>query len=773
MATTTSLPKTDRWRWARQLTVVVGLVLGLQAGSFLLPAPAMGHALLLDADPAPNSVVPASPARLALFFSEAVDPGTVGLRILDSEGRPVIGVGAPRLDASGLVLSAALPTLDPDTYTVEYAVVSAVDGHPTVQVFAFVVDPTGTEPPPSLPLPTEPTVPPDPASIAARWLTTISALLLAGSAGVWLFHRRWIGAEERVPVPRLLLAGMALTALLALLAYVARSATVAFAGGHLGHTEGLPLDPVAPFGWTPFAIAMRIALAGAVVAVVLTLSAGAAAGRRRLAAIGAAAVTVLFGLSLTGHAAALGGPVWALVDAAHLLGVAAWLGALPALVLLASRSDDRRSAFVVHARVALVAAPLVVVTGLANSPLVVDEPRELAASGYGNLLLTKAILVSLALGLGAASYLLARGGSPRRLAVLAGGEMGLAVVAILVGATMVSIQPAADRPPATVDPRLGVAHVYAEGGESTVHGIVDLPEPGVQSYSFAVADPETGAGREDVAQVIVTFVPPPGAALPSNTELATPTRQPFIWTLRGAYTPVVGNWELEIVVRRGRLEEDRMAAPLAVREVLRSPRPLPPPTTGGQVLGALAAPSAWLPPGAAGWAVPVVLLTIGAGLLAIERRRARAAVDPPRALQVVRLASIGAAVVLGVSLAARDVVTAANRPPEEWINAVNLLGDDPAAVPAGEELYLANCASCHGATGAGVGPAVGDLARAPADLAAIVPHRLDGELAWTIGAGLAGTQMPAFGTTLLESERWELVSFLRSRWPLADEQASP
>ena len=54
----------------------------------------------------------------------------------------------------------------------------------------------------------------------------------------------------------------------------------------------------------------------------------------------------------------------------------------------------------------------------------------------------------------------------------------------------------------------------------------------------------------------------------------------------------------------------------------------------------------------------------------------------------------------------------------------------------------------------------------PPDLAQVVPHRLDGELAWTIGAGVAGTQMPAFGTMLLDSERWELVSFLRSRWPL-------
>ena len=770
MATIPSLPKTDRWRQARHLGLVVGIALGLQAGPLLLPQPANGHALLVDATPAPNSVIPASPSQLTLFFSEEVDAQTFSVRVLDSEGRPVIGVGAPRLDATGQVVTADLPELDSDTYTVEYHLVSAVDGHPADQVFAFVVDPSGTEPPPSLPLPTEPTSPPDLATIAARWVATLAGLLLAGSAAVWLFHRRWIGAENRVRVPRWAFAGLGVAALVSLLAYVARSATVAFAGGHGGHVDGLPLDPVAPFGWTPFAIALRISLLGAVAAVVLSVTTGRAASRWRLAAIGLSGCLMLLGMSLTGHAAALGGPAWAMVDAMHLFAIAAWLGALPALILLARQSGDGRSAFTVHARVALVAAPLVVLTGLANSPLVVDEPRELAAAGYGNLLLAKAALVSLALGLGAANYFLARGASPRRLAVLTGGEAALAVVAVLVGTTMVSIQPATDRPPATVDPRLGVAHLYAEGGESTVHGIVDLPQPGVQSYSFAVADP-TGAGRNDVGQVTVTFFPPPGSTLPPSPQLAVPTRQPWIWTLRGAYTPVVGTWELEILVRRGPLVEDRMMVPLDVRQVVRS-LPLPPPTTGSQVLGVVAGPTTGLPAGAAGWAVSVTLLGLGAAILALERRRT--APDQRRgALRVVRLALIGVGVVVGVSLLARDVVAVANRPPAEWMAAVNPLVDDPASVPAGEDLYRANCASCHGTTGAGDGPGAGDLARPPGDLGEVVPHRLDGELAWIIGAGVAGTQMPAFGSTLLETERWELVSFLRSQWPYEAPRASP
>jgi mono/diheme cytochrome c family protein len=132
-----------------------------------------------------------------------------------------------------------------------------------------------------------------------------------------------------------------------------------------------------------------------------------------------------------------------------------------------------------------------------------------------------------------------------------------------------------------------------------------------------------------------------------------------------------------------------------------------------------------------------------------------------------RLVALLAAVAIGTSLLARDAVAFANRPPDLWRAAVNPLAGDPEAVAAGESLYRANCASCHGPDGAGDGPAVSSLVRRPDDLARVVPPRLDGELAWTLAAGVAGTQMPAFGTTLLEGERWELVSFLRSHWPMA------
>ncbi|MGH2483950.1 MAG: copper resistance protein CopC [Candidatus Limnocylindria bacterium] len=777
------MAKTDRSRRRQLLRWALALGLLAVAGSGVVPNPIVAHAMLVDADPAPSSVVPASPPNLVLFFSEAVDPAALRLRVLDSGQQPIVGLGTPRLDSTRQVVTASLPPLDPDTYTVDFAVVSAVDGHPTASLFAFLVDPTGTRPPPGS-LPTETITPPDPYAIAARWVATVVALLLLGTILVWLLHRRWIGATA-AQVPWGILAALAAIGLVAFAVHLTFAASAAFGPpGQPGGHPAVHLDFAEPFGWTPFAIAMRVAMIG-LLSVFLVAGARAfrttpagsdppptGGGTAALALCGAGATATILGLSLTGHAASLGGPLFGLVDAIHLLAIAAWLGALPALGLLAWRArgptgdggEVGRRALRAHARVALVAAPVVVLTGLTNSPLVVGDSRELAAAGYGNLLLAKAALVSAALGLGAANFFLARNRGGRSMAAIVGMELAVATIAVAVGTTMVSLPPATDRPPSTVDPRLGVAHLYGESGESTVHGVVDLPEPGVQFYSFAVSDPVTGVGREDVAQVAISFIPPAGTDLPTDVALAQRGSQPWLWELQGAYTPVVGTWELEVLVRRGRLEEDRVRFPLAVRQVLR-PAALPPSTTGSLILGAIAAPTSGLPSGPGGWGLPIGMLVGVAALMAVEwsrTRRGRPRWGPGRRLRlVILLAAVG----IGTSLVARDAVAFANRPPDVWRAADNPLAGDSDAVAAGESLYRANCASCHGTDGAGDGPAVGDLVRRPEDLAGVVPHRLDGELAWTLAAGVAGTQMPAFGTTLLEGERWELVSFLRSHWP--------
>jgi len=775
MATTPSSPKTSR---AGSALAIVALAIVTLATTGV----ARGHSELVSADPAPSSVIPESPTRLVLFFSEAVDPASVRLRLFNSSQRE-IALGPAHLDATGQVLTAAVPALDPDTYTVDFAVVSAVDGHPTASLYAFLVDPSGSRPPPAPPV-AEPTTPVDPGAVAARWVVLTAALLLVGTVLAWTVHRRSLPSAAIRRPPWAWLAILAAIGLVALTAHVLLAAHAAYQlTGVLGGVVGI--DVVAPFGWTSYGFAMRVGLiALALVLAVATLSAvlamrGVAArnaddGRVALALCGAGAVATILALSWTGHASSLGGPVWALVDAVHLLAIAAWFGVLPAIGLIAwrSRGEDpgarevARIGLRAHAPVALIAAPIVILTGLANSPLVVDESRELAASSYGNLLLAKALLVSIALGLGAANFFLARSHRRRPLLGIAAVEVAIAALAIAVGTTMVSVEPATGRPPATVNPRLGVAHLYGEGGESRVHGIVNLPEPGVQSYSFAVSEVASGADRQDVAQVVLTFIPPTGSDLGTEVVLAEPTAQPWIWEAQGAFTPVVGTWTLDVEVRRGRLASDEISLQLPVRRVLHA-TPLPPDTTGSQALGMLAALTGPLPEGNAAWLLPIALLAAAGGALAWERQRDRRGQTTGRTARWLRIGLVVAAVMTGASLTARAVVAEANRTPALWEAAVNPLADDPQAIAAGSEVYRANCSSCHGPTGAGDGPTADDLVRPPDDLAGIVPHRLDGELAWTIGAGIAGTQMPAFGTTLLEDERWELISFLRDQWPLA------
>lgn len=74
----------------------------------------------------------------------------------------------------------------------------------------------------------------------------------------------------------------------------------------------------------------------------------------------------------------------------------------------------------------------------------------------------------------------------------------------------------------------------------------------------------------------------------------------------------------------------------------------------------------------------------------------------------------------------------------------------------GAEVYRQQCASCHGALGAGDGPAAAGLDPAPANLADAEALRDASPLDFyrRITLGVAGTAMPAFETSLSTDDRW-------------------
>jgi cbb3-type cytochrome c oxidase subunit I len=88
----------------------------------------------------------------------------------------------------------------------------------------------------------------------------------------------------------------------------------------------------------------------------------------------------------------------------------------------------------------------------------------------------------------------------------------------------------------------------------------------------------------------------------------------------------------------------------------------------------------------------------------------------------------------------------------------------------GKSLFAANCASCHGDTGAGNGSAAGALSPAPTNFHLKKPTQ---ERAWDVlENGIPGTAMPPWRSQLNADERHALVAFVRSLYSPAQENST-
>jgi high-affinity iron transporter len=86
------------------------------------------------------------------------------------------------------------------------------------------------------------------------------------------------------------------------------------------------------------------------------------------------------------------------------------------------------------------------------------------------------------------------------------------------------------------------------------------------------------------------------------------------------------------------------------------------------------------------------------------------------------------------------------------------------SIAAGKEIYQTNCASCHGQTGLGDGPAAKGMDPPPPAIgdAATMADATPALLYRVISVGVPGTQMVAWGSTLTAQQRWEVVAYLQS-----------
>lgn len=130
------------------------------------------------------------------------------------------------------------------------------------------------------------------------------------------------------------------------------------------------------------------------------------------------------------------------------------------------------------------------------------------------------------------------------------------------------------------------------------------------------------------------------------------------------------------------------------------------------------------------------------------------------------LAVIGAAALLAGSVAIdlRGAESAPWEAPARAARKKNPVPADDKSLAAGKEVYIKECASCHGEAGKGNGPAAKDLTTPPGDLSSPkMTQQTDGALFWKITEGRK--PMPTYEKMLSEEQRWQVINYVRTLAP--------
>ena len=119
-------------RRARGVLALLAVVLGAVV---LWASPASAHASLVEATPAPGSVLTDSPAAIELQFTESVETNSGAIRVYNTDANRVDNAG---VSVTGNTVRMALPSLPDGSYITTWRVISG-DSHPIRGAFTFQV----------------------------------------------------------------------------------------------------------------------------------------------------------------------------------------------------------------------------------------------------------------------------------------------------------------------------------------------------------------------------------------------------------------------------------------------------------------------------------------------------------------------------------------------------------------------------------------------------------------------------------------------------------
>ncbi len=442
----------------------------------MLPHDAHAHIRLKRTDPGGNAILSATPLDLRFWFTEQLELPVTKVSIVDADGKS-IPLGTPFYidNTQQSIRLQLLATLGKGTYKVSWKTVS-LDGHPAQGTFSFrilaaneAIDPefaaaasaathdsvvaaqraAAFERPQDV-LDTRST---SPEYVVMRALSFSALILVVGAAILW--YLVLVPNRELDPaIARKFAQRLASLASFVTLLYLAASLARLYLQTHL--ITGNDSPDLADFRTvvlhTNWGVFWRVQMIGAAVAVIaLTIA-------RRWKGLGWAmallsALAMIGGTSLASHAGAssVQRTFGVMNDAVHLLAVSSWLGSLfwlIAVVLPHIRAEtegkSRRAATYVNSfsKLAVKSTVLVLLTGIISSRYRVGSFAALAATGYGEVLLLKLLLVLCVAGTGYYNWRKLRpavGGEVSSAAIERSAKMELTVAALVIIVTAILV----------------------------------------------------------------------------------------------------------------------------------------------------------------------------------------------------------------------------------------------------------------------------------------------------------------------------------------------